>query len=246
MTKVESAPKPTTRRGCVVDAVKLTASAMHLVVQAGEGRFAFEPGQYVALSLDSGGGKIKKYFSIASAPNESNRFELCVREPPDRPGLLAHLDQMKKPESIEVWGPAGNLTLRRPPRSSVFVASGTGIAPMRSMLRTIYGPNGIDSRLSSTLLFGARKPEDIYYADEFGAMEQAHPNFRFCPTLTAPPRAWEGCRGRVLAHLADCIEGNEGDLDVYICGQSEMVEEARDFLAAAGITGDSVIHERFG
>lgn len=246
MTKPQSMPKPTTRRGRLVNAVKLSSSAAHLVIEAGVAPFAFEPGQYVALRLDAGGESIERYYSIASAPDGSNRFELCVRAPAEKPGMLAHLENMKQPGSLAVWGPAGILTLRQPPRDSIFVATGTGIAPMRSMLQTIYGPAETAADLRGTLLFGARTPGDIYYADEFRAMEQAHPGFRFCPTLTCAPERWEGCRGRVLAHLADCLDERAKDVDVYICGHQEMVKDARAFLAAAGLENDAVIYEKYG
>jgi CDP-4-dehydro-6-deoxyglucose reductase len=246
MTKAEFMPKPTVRRGRLVDALKLSASAAHLVIEAGNAPFAFEPGQYVALSLDAGAETIERHYSIASAPNGSNHFELCVREPPGKPGMLARLESMKQPDSLAVWGPAGVLALRQPPRDSLFIATGTGIAPMRSMLQTLYGDDEIAAELRSTLLFGARAPEDLYYADEFRAMEQAHPGFRFCPTLTCAPQQWEGCRGRVQTHLADCLEERGGDVDVYVCGHVEMVEDVRKYLAAAGLEEDAVIYEQHG
>lgn len=246
MTKTESMSKPATRRGRLVDAVKLSSSAAHLVIEAGSAPFDFEPGQYVALSLDAGGETIKCYYSIASAPNGSNHFELCVREPAGKPAMLAHLDEMKQPGSLGVWGPAGVLALRHPPRDSIFVATGTGIAPMRSMLQTIYGSAEVALDLRSTLLFGARTPEDIYYADEFRAMEQSHSGFRFCPTLTCAPERWDGCRGRVLSHLADCLDERGKEVDVYICGHTEMVRDARAFLEAAGLENDAVIYEKYG
>lgn len=246
MTKPESMPKPTTRRGRVVDAVKLSASAAHLVIEADDGPFLFEPGQYVALSVEAEGETIRRYYSIASAPNGSNHFELCVRNPAGETGMLTHLENMRQSGSLAIWGPAGLLTLRQPPRDSLFVATGTGIAPMRSMLQTIYAPDGVATELRSTLLFGARAPEDIYYAHEFRAMERAHPGFRFCPTLTCAPEDWEGCQGRVLTHLAGCLDESGTDLDVYICGHTEMVKDTRELLAAAGLEDDAVIYEKYG
>ena len=83
--------------------MKLSATAAHLVIEAGDAPFDFEPGQYVALSLDAGGESIKWYYSIASAPNGSNHFELCVHEPAGKPGILIHLDGMKQHGSLEVF-----------------------------------------------------------------------------------------------------------------------------------------------
>lgn len=246
MTSPQAIPKPTTRRGRLVDAVKLSASAVHLVIEAGNAPFVFEPGQYVSVSLDTGAETINRYYSIASAPNGSNQFELCVRESAEKPAMLAHLERMRLPGSLAIWGPAGVLTLRQPPRESLFVATGTGIAPMRSMLHALFGDTGGASKPPSTLLFGARTPKDIYYADEFRAMEQTHTSFRFCPTLTCPPPQWNGCRGRVLAHLADCLNERSGDVDVYLCGHKEMVGDVRNYLSAAGLEADAVIYEKYG
>jgi CDP-4-dehydro-6-deoxyglucose reductase len=200
--------------------------------------FDFRPGQYICMMQQQQGEVARRYYSIASAPDGTNRFELCVggsflAEP--EPGM-----------SVGLEGPVGNFLLREPLRKSVFLAHGTGIAPIRAMLRHLFADEDkARERPPMTLIFGARTPEYLYFQEEFQAIERRHPNFRFYPTLSRADNGWSGRQGHVQAHLDEAM-GNDGpELDVYFCGRPEMVAEVRAQLVERGFDEEAIIHEKY-
>src|SRR6202041_1800117 len=95
---------------------------------------------------------------------------------------------------MDFKGPYGAFILRRPVSDSIFVATGTGIAPFRSILLSKLREHP-DRRF--TLIFGVRYEEGLLYNDEFRSLAEACPNFEYRPTLTRPPQSWTGRVGRV-------------------------------------------------
>jgi NAD(P)H-flavin reductase len=95
-----------------------------------------------------------------------------------------------------------------------------------------------------TLVFGARYENGLLYRHEFLEMEKKYPNFRFVPTLTRPENGWTGRSGRVHAHVADEL-GDRRDVDVYICGMAEMVNELRTSLKEKGLDRKRIVVEKY-
>src|SRR5512134_1361355 len=119
----------------LIESVALNEEIRHYVFESlGEGGFVFEPGQYVAFSKTFGDNLLKRYYSIASRPGGTRRFELCVNAARDTSPFGDYLRRMQPGEVLDYEGPAGTFQLNRRVRPSVFVAHGTGIAPIRSML----------------------------------------------------------------------------------------------------------------
>ncbi len=128
-----------------------------------------------------------------------------------------------------------------PSGTAVFIATGTGIAPFRSILLTAL-PNSAPV----TLLFGARHPHGILYRDELEALAQKHPHFHFVPTVTQPDDSWQGAVGRVQVHLDDALARHGEELpDVYICGLKEMVDETRALLKQKGFDRKQIVYEKY-
>ena len=202
-------------------------------------RFAFTPGQFVSLVHQFEGREITRAYSIASAP-DGHRFELClnrVKEGVFSPWLFA----MNPGDTVNMTGPLGYFVLRDPSRDALFVATGTGIAPIRSILQAnLSGPRPAQI----TVLFGARYPASILYRAEFETMAALLPGFRFWPTVTRPDAAWTGRTGRVQQHLLQAI-GDRRDMDVYICGLREMVDDVRAQLKAIGLDRKRIIYEKY-
>jgi CDP-4-dehydro-6-deoxyglucose reductase len=200
---------------------------------------SFVPGQFFSFTEEIACNKITRAYSIASPP-AGNRFSLCLNRVKD--GLFSpRLFDLQPGEEIEFKGPYGAFVLRKPVRDSLFVAAGTGIAPFRSMIHA-HVPSDHEHRF--TLLFGARFEDGIYYRDEFEAISRTHPAFQFWPTLTRPSPAWTGRIGRVQEHLPEAL-GNRRDLDVYICGLKEMVNDFRARLKDLGFDRKQIIFERY-
>ena len=189
----------------------------------------FVPGQFVSFSGEFGGKKITRAYSTASAPH-GNRFELCLNRVQD--GIFSpHLFDMEPGTEIEMRGPLGHFVMKEPPNDSIFVATGTGIAPFRSML---LGYLGNDTPREITLVFGVRYEASLMYRDEFEQFEREHPNFHFRPVLSRPDENWKGLTGHVQPHVMEVL-GERRDMDVYICGLKAMVDDMRAQLKEAGL-----------
>jgi CDP-4-dehydro-6-deoxyglucose reductase len=185
------------------------------------------------------GQMITRAYSIASPP-DGNRFELCLNRVRDG-HLSPYLFTLNPGDTVEMRGPYGTFILRDPPNDSVLVANGTGIAPFRAMLPARLAR---DAAHRITLLFGVRHEHDLLYRAEFEALERRHLNFRFWPTLTRPEAGWTGRKGRVQQHLTEVV-GCQRDLDVYICGLREMVDEVRAMLRSIGFDRKRMIYEKY-
>lgn len=205
--------------------------------------FAFTPGQFVSVIEDLHGKEITRAYSIAS-PRDGNRFALCLNRVAD--GIVSsYLFQLKPGDEVEMGEPLGYFTLRHSGHRSVFIATGTGIAPFRSMLLE-HLPKA-HSRI--TLLFGVRYEEGLLYRDELEHLAKQYESFRFMPTITRPTGDWTGRIGRVQQHLDEALSipsyEDQSTLDVYVCGLKEMVDDVRAELKKRGFDRKQIIYEKY-
>ncbi len=203
----------------------------------------FTPGQFVSVIEHKGDKDITRAYSIAS-PRSGNRFELCLNRVPD--GLVSSwLFGLKPGDEVDMHEPLGYFTLRHPGRRAVFVATGTGVAPFRSMLLD-HLPR---TQPRITLLFGVRHEQGLLYRDEFEQLAERHESFHFLPTVTRPSASWRGRTGRVQQHLDEALAlrtPNEmSNVDVYICGLREMVDGVRMELKERGFDRKQIIYEKY-
>lgn len=200
----------------------------------------YEAGQFVSLTRPVGEKIITRAYSTASAPH-GNRFELCLNRVED--GLFSpHLFDMHPGDVVEMTGPLGYFVWRNPVLDSILVATGTGVAPFRGMLRT-YLEGGGDRQIS--LVFGVRYEASLLYRADFERMAETYPNFRFLPTLSRPSETWKGLTGHVQKHVLDLLPPVVQPVDVYICGLKAMVDDLRQQLKAGGLDRKRIIFEKY-
>jgi len=224
----------------LVESREIAPEIRHFVFEAPDvEQVSFIPGQWVSFEETINGEPITRAYSIASPPDR-NRFELCLNRVQDG-HLSPYLFRMQPGDTLEMKGPFGTFVFRDPPRDSVLVATGTGIAPFRAMLKARLAKDPIHQ---ITLLFGVRHEHSLLYRVEFEALAREHPNFRFWPTLTRPDAGWAGRTGRVQQHLSEAIGGRR-DIEVYICGLKAMVDEVRAMLKGFGFERKQIIYEKY-
>lgn len=227
-------------KAVLVDLREIAPNVRHFVFEAPEVReFYFVPGQFVSMTHNIAGKEITRPYSIASKPG-GNRFDLClnlVEEGIFSPWLFT----LKPGDEVETTAPLGYFVLRNPERDAIFVATGTGIAPVRSMLQAWLGQ---DDPRQLKLLFGVRHEHGLLYRDEFEELARRHGNFQFWPTLSRPGPSWGGRTGHVQAHLQEAI-GERRDLDIYICGLKAMVDDVRADLKRMGFDRKQIIYEKY-
>jgi ferredoxin-NADP reductase len=218
----------------LVSARLLAPAVRELVFERADGRpFGFDPGQWVNLVLPLPGGEIKRAYSIASAPVPgASRFELAVTRVTGGPGS-EFLHTLPEGATLRAIGPHGLFTRRPDERApSIFVGTGTGVTPLRSMIRAALAAG---AREPLWLLSGARHEEDVLYRAEIEQLGREHPNVRLEITLSRPETGWEGRRGYVQAHLAEvfaALREAAGGIPphAYVCGLDRMVSAVREHL----------------
>lgn len=219
---------------------EMAPEVRHFLFEAeGANKLDFIPGQFVSFTADVEGKPITRAYSLASAPSSDNHFELCLNRVQDGK-LSPKIFDLAPGDTIQMTEPLGTFTLREPARDSILIATGTGITPFRSYLQATL-PKGAPN---FTLLFGVRYESHLLYRDEFEALDRQHPHFRFWPTLSRPAPTWSGRSGHVQAHLSEAIAGRT-DLDFYICGLKQMVDEVRAMLKDMGFDRKQIRSEKY-
>ncbi len=229
----------------LVRSVPLSELTKHLEFEMkGVPRFSFVAGQWLSFKTNmSDGEEITRAYSIASPPDGDNKFALCLNRVQD--GFMSNfLCDMKESDEIACQGPFGDFILRPPMRDTIFIATGTGIAPLRSMLHWLLGDEARHQGKQLYLIFGNRTEQDIYYHDEFLRLADEHPNFHYVPTLSRGGPDWQGLRGYVQEHVPPIAQGRS-DMHAYVCGLDKMVKANRDLLKSLGWDRKSILYEKY-
>lgn len=229
------------RRVQVVGSTDLSPTVRALTLELlGDVSFTFDAGQYVHLFVPTEGGLVfKRPYSIASAPPSAAaaaaggaraRFDIAVTRVEGPTSAALH--GLAPGTRLEIEGPSGSFVRRDRSDPALFVATGTGLAPLRSMLAdALAEPTASTTPLS--LLFGCRTEEDILWRDELERWRRDHPRFRFEVTLSRAPERWRGPRGYVQTHLKEMLDDlreGGGAPRAYVCGVSAMVLDVVDVL----------------
>ncbi|MCA9472940.1 MAG: FAD-binding oxidoreductase [Nitrospirales bacterium] len=195
------------------------------------GQFRFSPGQSMAIEIPGVHDRdtVLRYFSLASSHQkpESVTFLLSLSEE----GIGAsYLSQQDIGAEVNLHGPHGTFLLRPDEgRDLLFVATGTGVAPFRSMLHAMKDS---PPAKSVRLIWGLRSEEDLYYQEDFHELADRYPWFTFETTLTRFNSNWQGQTGRVTK-LVTSLPSVE-NLAVYVCGHQSMVNEVTEILSRKG------------
>jgi Na+-transporting NADH:ubiquinone oxidoreductase subunit F len=206
----------------------------------------FKPGQYIQLEVPKyklSRGPEYRAFSIASSPDELEKIKLYVGIV-EKGVVSTYIHRfLKSGDKIIMRGPFGDFYYRESDRDILMIATGTGLAPIMSILSYMHRKK-IQRR--ATLFFGTRTEEDLYCVKELREMEKQLFGFQYIPTLSREKKdsGWKGERGRVTA-LIDKSVPQEANVDVYICGNPDMVESCLDRLKEKGISEDRIYFDKF-
>lgn len=231
-------PKPQEYAARVVHCEWLTPDTLRIAFEpTAAPMFAFLAGQYVSVVLDAddsrGLGRDLRPYSMWNHPDEFEYAVTVVKMVPDG-RATSWLKSLRAGDPLKFVGPLGSFCLRRPlHRQLVFVGTGTGIVPLRAMLRDLVGTGEIADR-DVWVLFGVRTEQDLFSVPELERLLRPFPRARLVPTLSRPGAAWTGARGRVTTHL-ESMPMDVDDVQVYLCGNGAMIEDAVRILEARGL-----------
>jgi ferredoxin-NADP reductase len=229
----------------LLNSVALSEFTKHIEFEVSErSHFGFVPGQWLSVKADTPDGEeMTRAYSIASPPSDNGHFAFCLNRVED--GFMSnHLFHLDEGAKVTFQGPFGDFILRPPLRDTVFIATGTGIAPFRSMLQWLLAEQSRHQGREFRLLFGARYEQDVYYREEFEELAAKHDNFHFLPTLSRAGENWKGLRGYVQQHLGEIV-GMRSDMHAYICGLDKMVKANRELLKSLGWDRTSIRYEKY-
>jgi sulfhydrogenase subunit gamma (sulfur reductase) len=193
---------------------------------------AFAPGQVAILQVP---GEEPAYFAFASAPDDPD-LEVLVKQ---KAGASSVIYEMQVGDEIELLGVAGSgfRLDQMKGRDLVFVAMGTGVAPLRSALRHVLKRKHEFGQL--VVLYGARTPDDFCYRDETEAWEDAGVQLR--QVISRPDgHDWSGPTGYVQSLLDNVLPSLRSPV-ALICGSREMIDQTRERLGKMGFRPEEIL-----
>lgn len=205
-----------------LDKVSSDVAVLRLTLAPGAG-FTYFPGQYVQVLLKDGS---RRSYSMATHTPRDNQLELHIRHMPG--GVFSgHVFNALQPKAIlRMEGPFGSFYLRDSERPMIFLASGTGFAPIQALLEQLREQG--HNRRPVYLYWGGRRREDLYRHEQLLAWEAQLPWLRYTPVLSDPNPAcdWQGATGFVHRQVLSDFQSLKG-FEVYACGAPIVVDSAR-------------------
>lgn len=214
---------------------------------------SFIPGQYLILMVpQEGGEKARRLYSIASPNTVTNEFELLVKLIPN--GCAScYFEKLNINNEVEFEGPAGMFTLRESPREKIALVTGTGFAPVRSMLLSNLP---VSQSPSFYLFFGFPNYKDVFLFEELKNYELRMANFKFFICLSREQNLdmipEENRKHFFLGRVTNGFEKimtNDGlrmtNFDYYLCSGREVVESLKQYLYEKGAPKEQVFFEKF-
>jgi CDP-4-dehydro-6-deoxyglucose reductase, E3 len=205
-------------------------------------RLQYLAGQYVDFLLKDGH---RRSFSLATAPHDDALLELHIRHIPGGFFTDPLFTTYKGREILRIEGPLGTFYLREESdRPMIFVAGGTGFAPIKAMLEHAFH-HEVDRPM--VLYWGVRSLADLYMAELTASWQQAQKNFTFIPVLSEPrpEDAWRGRTGFVHQAVLDDFADLSG-YQVYACGAPAMIDAARTtFTSTRSLPADEFFADSF-
>ena len=184
--------------------------------------FHYLPGQYIDMTYQG----VKRSYSIANAQVVSTGIELHIRRVPN--GRLSELlfTEIKKESLLRIEGPKGTFFVRDTGRPIIFLAGGTGFAPIKAMIEKLVA----DQCRRRFHIYWGMPSASMFYHDIARQWAESHASISYIPVVSEPGENWQGRTG--LVHKAVLEDFSDlSDFDVNACGSPLMIEAAKkDFL----------------
>jgi len=211
----------------------------------------FKAGQYMIFHLQAleNGHPARRLYSIASTPVQKKSLDFIIEIVPN--GLGSEVVKKMQPgDKLTMQGPAGIFTVKSPERPIVFLATGTGIAPIYSMIKDCLNSK-FEIRNSKIFLYwGLKYKKDVYLKNELDNLAEKNPNFQYsiCLSREESVKDTHCLKGRVtkgLMLLATNYQLLTTNFDFYICGGPHVVESLKEYLLAQGVDKKQIFSEKF-
>ncbi len=203
-------------------------------------KLEFKTGQFIIVNVPKDGASVKRAYSIASPPHEPQAIELCIQHVEG--GVAStYFWKLKEGDPVSLSGPHGNFLLKEPmDYEPVFIATGTGVAPLRSMIKHLFHHNFPHPMW---LFFGCRYEHALLYESEFRQLTNVRPSFHYFPTISRP-KDWRGAVGHVQETFRNHIT-DYSNKEIYLCGWLEVVKAVCRDLESYGVPKEKLHYEEW-
>ena len=206
---------------------------------------SFRPGQYMQLLTPAydGNEEVYRAYSIASDPAEVDMVEFVIRLVPGGICTTYCFNHLNEGDEMSMNGPYGDFYLRDTEAPMLFVAGGSGMAPLKSILHDMKNTG---NKREVTYFFGANEVRELFYMDDMRAFEEELENFTFVPVVAQPEEGaeWDGETGLVTEPLERHIDDASG-YEGYLCGSPGMIDAAVEVLKKLGMPEDRIYYDKF-
>ena len=207
----------------------------------------FKAGQFVVMDLPIHEKRTKRWrsYSIANAPDQTNILEFCIVLLEKGAATTYFFEEVEEGTTIRFKPPSGGFYLpEKIEKDLVLIATGTGVAPFRSMIWDIYNRQIPHQKIH--LIFGTRYASGVLYEKEFEELMEKMPDFKFSVALSReehlPNKKYEITKGYVHPIYQKHYATGSDDVDFWICGWSQMIDEAVANLMLEMGCGQGQIH----
>lgn len=201
--------------------------------------FDFAPGQFMSIEVAD---KVRRSYSLSNNPDQTDYMETIVDISPGGPGSQFFVNSQIGDE-VAIMAPLGRFVYQiGETRPAHFYATGTGLAPLMSMIKYALVTERTERPLQ--LLFGVRYEADLFLVDELELLAAEHSNFSCRIFVSRPSNEWQGERGYVNQYINEQDLLTE-DIDAYICGGTGMVQSTAELLEQVGVPSEQVHFEKF-
>jgi len=229
--------RPFQTTATIVQKNTLSPHVYEFVCTIANGELQYMPGQYVTVLIDP---QTRRQYSFATPNTNKKQFSIVIDVSPMGPGSKFFLER-NVGDAISILAPLGAFHFTPPTQPTVFIATGTGIVPFRTMIEDYLTGGG---KQDIYLYWGLRFEEDIFWKDLFDGWVKTYSIFHYSIVLSKPTHTWNGKSGHVTEHVQEEIPSLSTH-SFYLCGNRHMISDVKTNLLARSVSEEQIKTELF-
>ena len=205
---------------------------------------AMRPGQFMTFEWIIDGRPLTRSYSICSSPTQRKFIEITPKRVEG--GRVSQFlnDRVQVGLAVKARGPYGRFYFDESKHSRiVLIAAGSGITPMIAMLRYI---DDLCIPVHATLIYCVRTEHDVFFKEEFAALQERLKTFRSVMVLSRPTSNWRGWEGRLRREILDHEIEKPAESTFFLCGPPAFMELGRTLLKDMAVEPSRILQESFG
>ncbi|MHC4870993.1 MAG: FAD-binding oxidoreductase [Planctomycetota bacterium] len=206
----------------------------------------FKAGQYMQLMAPPYEGITEstyRAYSISSEPKDDNAVELIIRLVPEGIVTTYVFNHLKVNNKATLTGPYGDFYLSDTDAEIIFIAGGSGLAPIRSIVLDMI-TRGITNR-KATFFFGASTTKDLYGEKEMEKLAEEHEWFNYVAALSNEESDDHSCEKGLITDIVGNHYEDTSEMEAYLCGSPGMIDACVNVLTAKGLHKDKIYYDKF-